>query len=107
MSERERLDLWSAENPRDHFARVAIAAWVNCPPEALPAAMRAHTCPATKEAWARVAEAVAVEIGAALALRWRDAMSDWDLGGEAALVEMDDCIEGRLPALPGLSPRQP
>jgi hypothetical protein len=99
--ERERLDLWSAQNPRDHLARAAIAAWNGCPPEAMPASWVGHTCPATKAAWARVSEAVAVEIAAALAARWREAMADWDQGGEAALVEMDGCIAGRLPDLAG------
>lgn len=34
-----------------------LAAWVNVPVDALPDTMRAHTCPATMEAWKRVGEA--------------------------------------------------
>lgn len=100
MSERERLDLWSTENRRDRLARAAICAWNGCPPEAMPASWVGHTCPATKEAWARVAEAVATEMAAYLALRWKVAMADWDQGGEGALTEMDNCIAGQPPGFP-------
>ena len=57
--ERRRLDNWSAENPRDQAAQVAIAAWLNTTPDKLPKEMRLHTCAATKEAWARVVDAIA------------------------------------------------
>lgn len=55
--ERQRLDAWSAQNPRDELALVMLAAWVNATPETLPVAMKTHTCAATMEAWARVGEA--------------------------------------------------
>jgi hypothetical protein len=97
VTERERLDLWSAQNPRDEIARAAICAWNGCPPEAMPASWAGHTCPATKDAWERVGQAVARVVAASLAARWRGAMADWDQGGEAALVEMDNCIAGQLP----------
>lgn len=96
-AERQRLDLWSDQNPRDRLARAAIAAWNGCPPEAMPASWVGHTCPATKAAWARVSEAIAVEVAASLARRWHPAMMDWDQGGETAVIEMENCIEGRLP----------
>ena len=54
----EQLAAWRLDNPRNELALAAIAAWVNCAPERLPKEMRAHTCPATKAAWARVGEAV-------------------------------------------------
>ncbi len=57
--ERKRLDAWSADNPRDERALVAIAAWLNTTPDKLPKEMRFHTCAATKEAWARVADTIA------------------------------------------------
>ena len=42
---------------RDELAIVMIAAWVGVTPDQLPPEMRAHTCPATAEAWTRVANA--------------------------------------------------
>ena len=42
---------------RDPLALAMFAAWVNLPVDKLPEAMRAHTCPATAEAWQRVANA--------------------------------------------------
>lgn len=42
---------------RDPLALAMFAAWCNLPVDKLPEAMRAHTCPATAEAWARVAAA--------------------------------------------------
>lgn len=46
------------KNPLDWQAKVALAAWVNVRPDQLPSAMQAHNCPATMEAWARVAKAL-------------------------------------------------
>lgn len=43
---------------RDPLALAMFAAWCNLPVDKLPATMRAHTCPATAEAWGRVADAV-------------------------------------------------
>lgn len=43
---------------RDPLALAMFAAWCNLPADKLPAEMRAHTCPATAEAWGRVAAAV-------------------------------------------------
>lgn len=42
---------------RDPLALAMFAAWCNLPADKLPEAMRAHTCPATAEAWGRVADA--------------------------------------------------
>ena len=42
---------------RDPLQLALFAAWVNLPVDKLPEAMRAHTCPATAEAWQRVADA--------------------------------------------------
>ena len=42
---------------RDPLALAMFAAWCNLPVDKLPEAMRAHTCPATAEVWARVADA--------------------------------------------------
>ena len=56
---REQLAAWRLENPRNELALISLAAWLNCPPDKLPKEMKAHTCPATKEAWARVGEAIA------------------------------------------------
>ena len=44
--------------PLDYLSRVALAAWVNVRPDQLPKEMQAHNCPATMEAWGRVAEAI-------------------------------------------------
>ena len=44
--------------PLDHLSRVALAAWVNVRPDQLPKEMQAHNCPATMEAWGRVAHAI-------------------------------------------------
>lgn len=57
----EELIAWKAENPRDALGQAAFAAWVNVSPDNLPQAMRFHTCPATKEAWERVAAAIRAE----------------------------------------------
>jgi ferric-dicitrate binding protein FerR (iron transport regulator) len=54
--ERQRLEKWTAENPRDELALTMFAAWVNCPVDKLPSEMRGHTCSATMKAWARVAD---------------------------------------------------
>lgn len=54
--ERERLERWAAQNPRDELALEMFAAWVNCPVDKLPPEMRGHTCPATMAAWSRVAD---------------------------------------------------
>jgi hypothetical protein len=42
---------------RDPLALAMFAAWVNVDANKLPENMRAHTCLATAEAWARVADA--------------------------------------------------
>lgn len=42
---------------RDPLALAMLGAWLNCPPDKLPAEMRAHTCEATMTAWERVGEA--------------------------------------------------
>lgn len=48
---------WS--HPRNTLGLIAIAAWCNVPVEKLPPEHRYHTCAATKEAWDRVASAIA------------------------------------------------
>ena len=53
----EELAEFRRAHPLDGLARVALAAWVNVRPDCLPEAMQAHNCPATMEAWARVADA--------------------------------------------------
>lgn len=62
LTERERLTIWSAQNPRDRLAMVAICAWLNVREDQLPPEWHGHTCPATKEAWSRVAEAIKAEV---------------------------------------------
>lgn len=42
---------------RDPLALEMFAAWVNVSSDKLPAEMKGHTCPATMEAWSRVAQA--------------------------------------------------
>ena len=42
---------------RDPLALTMFAAWCNLPIEKLPPTMKAHYCPATADAWTRVAEA--------------------------------------------------
>lgn len=54
----EELAEFRRAHPLDGLARVALAAWVNVRPDCLPEAMQAHNCPATMEAWARVADAI-------------------------------------------------
>lgn len=61
---REELMVWSANNPRAELAKVALAAWVNCPVEKLPPSWHGHTCQATKDTWERVGIAVARHLGA-------------------------------------------
>lgn len=56
---RIELNVWSEENPRDQLGLVAIAAWMNCRVDQLPKEARLHTCQATKNAWTRVADAIA------------------------------------------------
>lgn len=48
--------------PRTPLETVAFAAWVNCPPEAIPPEYRQHTCEATMNAWRRVVAAVSAAI---------------------------------------------
>lgn len=55
---RDELQAFRDANPMDGLAKVALAAWVNVSPDMLPDAMQAHNCPATMEAWSRVADAV-------------------------------------------------
>lgn len=47
-------------NERPPLELIALAAWVNCDPDVLPASMRAPTCEATMAAWKRVADALFV-----------------------------------------------
>lgn len=47
-------------NERPPLELIALAAWVNCDPDMLPASMRAPTCEATMAAWKRVADALFV-----------------------------------------------
>ena len=62
--ERGKLDEWTAKNPRDELTLKLFAGWVNCPVNKLPPTMRGHTCPATMEAWGRVAAVMITEIEA-------------------------------------------
>lgn len=43
---------------------VAFAAWINCPPDRIPAEYRQHTCEATMIAWRRVVAAIVAEVQA-------------------------------------------
>ena len=91
--QRQRLDLWSAENPRDALAIAAITAWANCPPDKMPASWIGHTCQATKEAWGRVVEVVAREAVPALAAQLaaeRAAHAETRADMRAAIADRDD-----------------
>ena len=55
---KEEMARFRADYPMDHLARIALAAWVNVRPDQLPKEMQAHTCPATMQAWGRVAAAI-------------------------------------------------
>ena len=52
---KEELKVWQTQNQRDELALEMFAAWVNCPVDKLPPEMKGHTCPATMDAWRRVA----------------------------------------------------
>lgn len=49
---------------RTPLETIAFAAWVNCPPDAIPPEYRQHTCEATMVAWRRVTSAIAAALAA-------------------------------------------
>lgn len=57
--------------PRDPLALAMFAAWVNCDVERIPSEYRGHTCPATMEAWGRVAAAARDHLANEIMDAWR------------------------------------
>lgn len=55
---KEELAQFRQDHPMKADALIALAAWVNVRPDQLPKEMQAHNCPATMEAWGRVAQAL-------------------------------------------------
>jgi hypothetical protein len=71
---------WRKANPRSSLGLVAFSAWVNLPPEKLPSECMYHGCPATKEAWDRVSDAMQAALRAdreAVAERAIEAAAEW------------------------------
>jgi len=85
-------------NERPPLELIALAAWVNCDPDMLPASMRAPTCEATMAAWKRVADALFVRFEQDTADRVRELEAEntrLRAAVEAALnwIDQDDCSQ--------------
>jgi hypothetical protein len=80
---------------RDPLALAMFAAWCNLPVDKLPEAMRAHTCPATAEAWGRVADAARTVLLGPDGLDWLESAS---LAGADAV---NKSLRDRVAALEG------
>lgn len=74
---------------RTPLESIAFAAWVNCPPDRIPAEYKQHTCEATMIAWRRVVQAVSSE----LQKHWQQNVRDtWE-----AMCAMRDSINEHAP----------
>ena len=126
---KDELAQFVAENPRDPLMIVAFAAWLNVRPDQIPTENRFHTCPATKEAWGRVAESIKTFLTTThapdpaqireAALReaadvdWSygrdttdtgpDCLTDWQRGLVSGQKAMRDAILALIPTPPAVS----
>lgn len=74
---------------RTPLESIAFAAWVNCPPDRIPAEYKQHTCEATMIAWRRVAQAISAEVQK----HWqKNARETWE-----AMCAMRDSINEHAP----------
>lgn len=74
---------------RTPLETIAFAAWVNCPPDRIPAEYRQHTCEATMIAWRRVVAAIVAESQK----HWqKNARETWE-----AMCAMRDSINEHVP----------
>lgn len=71
----------AAQYPRDALGRIALAAWCNVPVASLPEGMHYHPNPSTRDAWNRVAEAIAAELNRTNGIEWwrEDNAAAWDM----------------------------